>query len=204
MRRQTVFALIFAASTALLVLLYSALSLMGYSMGKLMQYSYGGDYFPMFLIMASFFAIAMMAVFGVAGLAATMVSSGQAQGAQAGLDAVYASLMPDEKKVVDCLRKRGGKCLQRDITRETGFTRLKTHRVVSRLQQRKLVTVTPSGKTNLVELAPWVIGGKPEEGEAQQKGRSFQETPHEFSSFHRNRFRSFRETSKSLQTFILR
>ncbi|MDP7975497.1 MAG: helix-turn-helix transcriptional regulator [Thermoprotei archaeon] len=160
MHRRVVFALIFVASTLLLVILSSALYIMGYSMEKLMQYSYGGDYFPMFLIMGSFFAIILMAVFGVAGLAASLSAGRQDQSAQAGFEAIYASLMPDEKKVVDCLTKRGGRCLQRDITRETGFTRLKTYRVVSRLQQRKVVTVTPSGKTNVVELAPWMTAEK--------------------------------------------
>jgi len=164
MRRQAVFALIFAASTSLLVLLYSTLQLMGYSMGKLMEYSYAGDYFPMSLIMASFFAVALMAVFGVAGLAASLGSGGRNQDAQGSFEAVYNSLMPDEKKVVDCLVRKGGRCLQRDITRETGFTRLKTHRVVSRLEQRKVVTVTPGGKTNVVELAPWVITRQGEAG----------------------------------------
>ncbi len=178
MRRQSVFALIFAVSASALVLLSLALYLSGYSMYKLMQYGNNGNYVAMSLIMASFFAIGLMAVFGIAGLAVSIGAGERPPSAQEGFAAIYASLMPDERKVVDCLRKRGGRCLQRDITKDTGFTRLKTHRVVSRLQQRNLVTVKPSGRTNVVELAPWVIEGKPQAEAREGEGRSFHETPH--------------------------
>jgi len=172
MLKRDVFVLIFAVSTVLLAVLFALTSELGYGMGKLMTYASSGNYLPMSLIMASFFALSLMAIFGLTGLAA-YVTVGEREKGGDEYGAVYASLMPDEKKVVDCLIRHGGSRLQRDIAKETGFSRLKTHRVVSRLRQRNLVTVTPQGKTNLVRLSARFSGGGRSEGEGEDAGRKY-------------------------------
>ena len=70
MLKRDVFVLIFAVSTVLLAVLFALTSELGYGMGKLMTYASSGNYLPMSLIMASFFALSLMAIFGLAGLAA--------------------------------------------------------------------------------------------------------------------------------------
>jgi len=62
-------------------------------------------------------------------------------------------LRPDELLVVRILRQAGGERSQRDIGREAGYSRIKTHRVIARLAERGIVTVERRGATNLVKLA---------------------------------------------------
>jgi uncharacterized membrane protein len=38
------------------------------------------------------------------------------------------------------------------------MSRLKTHRIVARLEERNLVVVAKFGNTNEVSLAPWLVG----------------------------------------------
>ncbi len=63
---------------------------------------------------------------------------------------------PEEKKVLEALAAHDGSYLQKFVVKETGLSRLKTHRIVSRLAERGVVTVERSGNTNQVSLAPWV------------------------------------------------
>ncbi len=66
-------------------------------------------------------------------------------------------LKPDERLVVELLLKNGGKMLQRDIRWEAGFSRLKTHRVITRLIERGIVKKMPMGNTNQIILEDWLI-----------------------------------------------
>ena len=70
------------------------------------------------------------------------------------IDAVdlLSFLLPDERKVVEILLRHGGEYLQKQISKEAGFTRVKTHRVIARLAQRGIVTVEKRGNTNVVKL----------------------------------------------------
>lgn len=61
-------------------------------------------------------------------------------------------LLPDERKVIEILLKHDGAYLQKYISKESGFTRLKTHRIIARLAERGIVTTEKSGNTNLVKL----------------------------------------------------
>jgi uncharacterized membrane protein len=61
-------------------------------------------------------------------------------------------LLPDERKVIEILLKHDGAYLQKYISKESGFTRLKTHRVIARLAERGIVITEKSGNTNLVRL----------------------------------------------------
>lgn len=66
---------------------------------------------------------------------------------------------PDETKVLEVIASHDGKYLQKFIVKESGLSRLKTHRLVSRFAERGIVMVSRSGNTNEVSLAPWL---KPE------------------------------------------
>ena len=62
----------------------------------------------------------------------------------------------EEKKVLEVLAAHDGSYLQKFVVKEAGLSRLKTHRIVSRLAERGVVNVERSGNTNQVSLAPWV------------------------------------------------
>ncbi len=72
---------------------------------------------------------------------------------------VLKTLKPDERKVVSVLKVHGGTYMQKFITRETGLSRLKTHRTVATLAERGIVQVTRKGNTNEVSLAKWFLDG---------------------------------------------
>ena len=72
---------------------------------------------------------------------------------------VLRTLKPEERKVVGVLDAHGGTYLQKFITKESGLTRLKTHRVVAALSERGIVHVEKRGNTNEVSLAKWFLDG---------------------------------------------
>ena len=63
---------------------------------------------------------------------------------------------PEEKKVLEVLAGHGGTYLQKFIVKESGLSKLKTHRIVSRFAQRGIVSAVKSGNTNEVSLSPWL------------------------------------------------
>ena len=69
---------------------------------------------------------------------------------------VSKTLTTEERKVLDVLVAHNGKYLQKYIRAETGLSRLKTHRIVSRLAERGIVTLERSGNTNEVHLSSWL------------------------------------------------
>jgi predicted transcriptional regulator len=72
----------------------------------------------------------------------------------------YASVMKtltdEERRVVEVLAAHDGKYLQKYIRKETGLSRLKTHRIVARLAERGIVTLEKTGNTNTVFLSDWL------------------------------------------------
>ncbi len=66
-------------------------------------------------------------------------------------------LEADERQVVDALVKAGGSLLQKEISWETKFSRVKTHRVLVRLIRRGVVTSEKYFNTNKITLAEWLI-----------------------------------------------
>ncbi len=72
------------------------------------------------------------------------------------LGAVVRTFNPDERKVVEVLLAHGGTYLQKFIVKESGLSRLKIHRIVSRFAERGIVTAVKSGNTNAISLAPWL------------------------------------------------
>jgi len=54
----------------------------------------------------------------------------------------------NERRVVDALVAEGGSMLQKDISVDLGFSRVKTHRIVQSLVKRGLVTAEEHFNTN--------------------------------------------------------
>ena len=62
----------------------------------------------------------------------------------------------NERRVVEVLVAEGGSMLQKDISIDLGFSRVKTHRVVQSLIKRGLVTTEEHFNTNKVTLVDWL------------------------------------------------
>jgi uncharacterized membrane protein len=69
---------------------------------------------------------------------------------------VEKTLTEEERQVISTLSAHQGKYLQKYITKETGLSKLKTHRIVSRLADRGIVSLEKTGNTNQVYLASWL------------------------------------------------
>ena len=67
-------------------------------------------------------------------------------------DVVLRFLKEDEKKVVEFLHSSGNESLQKDIVKDSGFSKIKTHRILARLAERGLITAQRQGRTNRVRL----------------------------------------------------
>ena len=74
----------------------------------------------------------------------------------ASLDVVLRLLETDERKVVEALLESDGSMLQKDISWKTGFSRVKTHRVLARLIRRDVVTSEKYYNTNRITLSNWI------------------------------------------------
>ncbi len=80
-------------------------------------------------------------------------------GSGGALDVAMRLLEPDERRVVEALVTAGGSMLQKDITYELGFSRVKTHRTMVKLLKRGVVTAEKEYNTNRIELADWLREG---------------------------------------------
>jgi len=76
------------------------------------------------------------------------------------ISAVMRVLRDDEKKIVELLVSSGGKMLQRDLGRQAGFSRVKTHRILYRLATRGIVTAEKHYNTYEITLADWLFSEK--------------------------------------------
>lgn len=66
---------------------------------------------------------------------------------------VTSSLLTDEEKTVyDELIKSGGEATQKQLSLTTGFSAVKTYRVIKRLENKKIVKSFPYGMTNKIVL----------------------------------------------------
>ncbi len=88
-------------------------------------------------------------------------------------DAVLRLLKDDERQVVEALTRSGGTAFQRDLQHAIGFSKVKTHRVIARLAERRLVEVTPAGKTNRIRIPSWLVAGMTDSSDQQVQSRSF-------------------------------
>jgi uncharacterized membrane protein len=71
-------------------------------------------------------------------------------------ESIEKTFTADEHKVINTINLHQGKYLQKYITKETGLSKLKTHRIVARLSERGIVTLEKTGNTNMVYLADWL------------------------------------------------
>ncbi|MGB9841175.1 MAG: helix-turn-helix transcriptional regulator [Candidatus Bathyarchaeales archaeon] len=69
---------------------------------------------------------------------------------------VVKTLTDEERKVIEVLKAHDGKYLQKYLRKETGLSRLKTHRILVRLAERGIVKLERFGNTNQVVLAEWL------------------------------------------------
>ena len=72
------------------------------------------------------------------------------------LEVALRLLDPDEILIIKALKEAGGSMLQKDISYELEFSRVKTHRVLVRLLKRGVVTAEKHFNTNRIELADWL------------------------------------------------
>ena len=72
------------------------------------------------------------------------------------LEVALRLLDENERRVVEALVAEGGRMLQKDISINLGFSRVKTHRVVQSLLKRGLVTTEEHYNTNRVTLVDWL------------------------------------------------
>lgn len=93
---------------------------------------------------------------GMAEPTAISTVSSLSQEAVTPYESVSKTLIAEERTVLDILVSHDGKYLQKYIRAETGLSRLKTHRIVSRLAERGIVTLQQSGNTNEVYLSSWL------------------------------------------------
>jgi len=61
-------------------------------------------------------------------------------------------LLPEEKKVLEEIEKEGGSIRQNELVRNTGFSRVKVHRVIKNLEKKNLVMKQQYGMTNKIAL----------------------------------------------------
>jgi uncharacterized membrane protein len=71
-------------------------------------------------------------------------------------DVLLRTLTPEEKKVLNVLVSHQGKYLQKYVVKESGLSRLKTHRIIARFAKRGIVTVKEFGNTNEIAVSDWV------------------------------------------------
>ncbi len=74
----------------------------------------------------------------------------------ASFESVMKTMKPEEQRLLEILKAHNGVYLQKSLRTESGLTRLKVHRIVSRLAERGIVTVREAGNSNEVSLADWL------------------------------------------------
>ena len=76
---------------------------------------------------------------------------------QSPIEIALRLLEADEKQVVKALLDAGGSMLQKEISWNTGFSRVKTHRILVRLLRRGVVTSEKYYNTNKITLSKWLL-----------------------------------------------
>jgi len=61
-------------------------------------------------------------------------------------------MTPEEKAIVDELKRANGKMNQNQLVKRTGFSKVRIHRALVRLETRKIIKKYPYGLTNKVVL----------------------------------------------------
>jgi len=61
-------------------------------------------------------------------------------------------LLPEEKKILNEIERYGGSLTQSEIVKSTGFSRVKVHRIIRNLENKKLIMKQQYGMTNKIVL----------------------------------------------------
>ena len=69
----------------------------------------------------------------------------------------------DERRIIQTLLEAKGSILQKEISWKTGFSRVKTHRVLTRLKRRGVVTAEKYYNTNKIILSDFLLDKKKED-----------------------------------------
>ena len=125
-------------------------------------------------VWVGFLALSVVAAVGISGFAyyaalPEFPSSAQGRpaeertGAEPGMSwsALIRTSNEDERKVLEVLEAHNGKYLQKFIVKESGLSKLKTHRILSRFAERGVVTAEKKGNTNEISLTPWLAHSRP-------------------------------------------
>lgn len=67
-------------------------------------------------------------------------------------DAADQFLLPDEKLIIDALKKSGYSLTQSKITKDTGLNKVQVHRAIKRLEEKQLIDKHDFGLTNKITL----------------------------------------------------
>lgn len=73
------------------------------------------------------------------------------------VEIILKFLSHDERKVLTKLLNQNGRAMQYELSRLEGFTRLKAHRVVSKLEGEGIIKVEKIGKVNSIRLVEEVM-----------------------------------------------
>ena len=72
------------------------------------------------------------------------------------IESIRRTLNKDEQKIIEVLEIHEGKYLQKYLGKEAGLSRLKTHRILARFEERGIVSLESKGNTNEVTLKEWL------------------------------------------------
>ncbi len=61
-------------------------------------------------------------------------------------------LNPEEKKVLSEIETSNGQLTQKELTDRTGYSRVKIHRILEKLETKKIIKRIPYGLTNKIIL----------------------------------------------------
>ncbi len=67
-------------------------------------------------------------------------------------------LLPEEKEIMSELKKRGGEITQKELVSRTGLNKVKVHRILNRMESKKIIRKYPYGTTKKVIIET----GKPD------------------------------------------
>lgn len=68
------------------------------------------------------------------------------------VEIVKKFLTDDEKKVIDLLFEKQGLITQSDLTKIYGYSRVRAHRIIKRLEKRGIIYIDRQGKINYIRL----------------------------------------------------
>ncbi|MBT4191867.1 MAG: hypothetical protein HOE11_01020 [Candidatus Diapherotrites archaeon] len=66
--------------------------------------------------------------------------------------ALIQFLNKDEKKIVEKIIEENGKIYQSELSRIEGIGKLKSHRIIRKLEDRRVIEIERHGKTNIIKL----------------------------------------------------